>query len=170
MWGSNSRPWRYQHHALPTELTDQTRQLVGIQIFKIEMSCFFFNIIFFSVFFNHISLVWTGTNISKTASWFFWKKKKKKEKRFLTEGGHDHCGHQRLVKEVVSKTFIGYTYRMEIEWNFSNFEDRELILSLRLSKLIYRSSGEMNHKYEKTQAIHPTNDIVKIFVMFLLEF
>ena len=23
MWGSNSRPWRYQHHALPTELTDQ---------------------------------------------------------------------------------------------------------------------------------------------------
>ena len=23
VWGSNSRPWRYQHHALPTELTDQ---------------------------------------------------------------------------------------------------------------------------------------------------
>ena len=23
MWGSNSRPWRYQLHALPTELTDQ---------------------------------------------------------------------------------------------------------------------------------------------------
>ena len=23
VWGSNSWPWRYQHHALPTELTDQ---------------------------------------------------------------------------------------------------------------------------------------------------
>ena len=23
MWGSNPRPWRYQHHALPTKLADQ---------------------------------------------------------------------------------------------------------------------------------------------------
>ena len=59
---------------------------------------------------------------------------------------------------------------MEIEWNFSNFEDRELILSLRLSKLIYKSCGKMNHKYEKTQAIHSKNNMVKILVMFLLEF
>ena len=27
MWGLNSRPWRYQHHALPTELTDQAQIL-----------------------------------------------------------------------------------------------------------------------------------------------
>ena len=28
----------------------------------------------------------------------------------------------------------------------------------------------MNHKYEKTQAIHRSNNIVKIFVMFISEF
>ena len=33
-----------QHHALPTELTDQTHLLVGIQIFKIEMMRVLFNV------------------------------------------------------------------------------------------------------------------------------
>ena len=62
------RPWRYQHHALPTELTDQRHLLTGIQIIKIEMMRAFFYHYFFL-------LPW---------------------------------------KEVVSKTFTGYTYRMEI--------------------------------------------------------
>ena len=38
---------------------------------------------------------------------------KKKKVFFFTKGGHDHFGHLRPVKEVVSKTFIGYTYRIK---------------------------------------------------------
>ena len=30
MWGSNSRPWRYQHHALPAELKDQVESTNGV--------------------------------------------------------------------------------------------------------------------------------------------
>ena len=32
VWGSNSRPWRYQHHALPTELTDQLLLIDKIKV------------------------------------------------------------------------------------------------------------------------------------------
>ena len=31
VWGSSSRPWRYQHHAMPTDLTDQ---LLGHAVLK----------------------------------------------------------------------------------------------------------------------------------------
>ena len=34
--GSNSRPWRYQHHALPTELTDLADQRAENIIFKVR--------------------------------------------------------------------------------------------------------------------------------------
>ena len=38
MWGLNSRPWRYQHHALPTELTDQIRLIGRILVLINEFS------------------------------------------------------------------------------------------------------------------------------------
>ena len=66
MWGSNSRPWRYQHHALPTELTDQLLLTSDKIKFKLAFSSLQDRILRAVIYFGKewMSVIWENIILS----------------------------------------------------------------------------------------------------------